>query len=393
MVTRRHASLVALALLGACQVDGTELGVQPMSVHQQMTEAEADAVLVVVNTVSFETLDIDVALDRRAAENIVAHRDGPDAVLGTGDDNLFDTLAELDAIPYVGESALQKLLAYAASQGLIVEDDGPFSAADVAKILAVANTASFEALDVDAALDRRAAENIVAHRVGPDATPGTSDDNPFDTLAELDDVPYVGDSALAKLLSYANTLPETSSPCVIISEYIESSENTDAIELYNCGTSPVDQARIGVCLVRNDDTSCTFTNMLEPGSLAPSELWEICRSKSSVPWLPSIRIAENCRQEMPSIMNLSGDDRLLVFYDVNGDGAFTEGTDTALDAFGVLAQRPPGAWWKNMDLRRCNLTPFDGLNASDFYRWDYYEEFPHGATEHYGVPPTGGGCP
>ncbi len=59
-------------------------------------------------------------------------------------------------------------------------------------MVAVANDASFEALDVDAALDRRAAENIVAAR-------------PIETLAELDAVAYVGPSALGKIFDYAET--------------------------------------------------------------------------------------------------------------------------------------------------------------------------------------------
>jgi hypothetical protein len=92
-------------------------------------------------------------------------------------------------------------------------------------------------------------------------------------------------------------------------------------------------------------------------------------------------------------MNLSGDDRLLLFHDVDGDGAFVLGTDTALDAFGVIAERPPADWWKNMNLRRCNLAPFDGFGSSDFYRWDYFVEHAHGNTEHYGAAPSGGGCP
>lgn len=58
---------------------------------------------------TYEVLDIDVALDRRAARNIVDHRNGADGQRGSGDDDLFETVDELDAIPYVGRSALQKL--------------------------------------------------------------------------------------------------------------------------------------------------------------------------------------------------------------------------------------------------------------------------------------------
>jgi DNA uptake protein ComE-like DNA-binding protein len=374
------------------------LGSEEAMSIESLTEAERDAVLEVVNTASFGELDLDAELDKRAAEHIVAHRDGADASLGTADDDPFETLGELDAVPYVGPAAITKLVLYAESLGLL--DDDELSPADVAAILAVANTASLSALDDVVGLDERAAENIVAHRVGPDETAGTGDDDPFETLEELDDVPYVGDSAIAKLLAYAEAQPPPSAaPCLIISEYFEGDELTDGLELFNCGTAPIDLTQIGVCLVRNDDTTCSVTDKLTPasggldGPLPAGDVWTLCRSQESVTWLPSINIAQNCKQVAPGIMNFSGDDRLLVFHDLDGDGSFNEESDASLDAFGVIDQRPPSQWWENMDLRRCNLEPFDGLNETEFYRWDYFTELGNGFTEHFGVPPTGGGCP
>ncbi len=82
----------------------------------------ATAVLALANEADFDTLDISVnsggvGLDARAARGIVEHRAGPDGIEGTDDDDLFDTLAELDAIPYVGEIALSRLADYAQSHG------------------------------------------------------------------------------------------------------------------------------------------------------------------------------------------------------------------------------------------------------------------------------------
>jgi hypothetical protein len=57
-------------------------------------------------------LDKIVMLDRRAAQNIISHRHGPDGRAGTQDDDLFDSMQELDDIPYVGRSALEKLKNY-----------------------------------------------------------------------------------------------------------------------------------------------------------------------------------------------------------------------------------------------------------------------------------------
>lgn len=89
---------------------------------------EAKAVLLVVNdpAVGLRELDIDAALDRRAAENIIAHRNGADGEAGTDDDDMFDDLEELDQIGFVGQKAFDALLKYAIAEGYLdrVEDDG-----------------------------------------------------------------------------------------------------------------------------------------------------------------------------------------------------------------------------------------------------------------------------
>jgi hypothetical protein len=144
-------------------------------------------------------LDLDAALDSRAASGIVAHRDGPDGKVGTKDDDHFDTIAELDAVYYVGDSALQAILDYASAHGWVATDpddvlgtwDGvTFTLGESELVLAQANGATYAALDVDAALDKRAVDAIVAAR-------------PVDTIAELASLSYVGTSALTKLKDYA----------------------------------------------------------------------------------------------------------------------------------------------------------------------------------------------
>jgi 5'-nucleotidase len=79
--------------------------------------AEACGVLSVVNEASLEELDRNVPLSMTAAKNIVTYRAGDDGILGTSDDGYFDSLAELDAIKYVGPISLSKLAAYADKQG------------------------------------------------------------------------------------------------------------------------------------------------------------------------------------------------------------------------------------------------------------------------------------
>ncbi len=83
--------------------------------------------------------------------------------------------------------------------------------AEVAAVLAFLNVCStdFEVLDDDVPLDADAAANLVDHRDGPDATCGTSDDDLFDDLDEVDLVPQVGDASLRSLVAYVVGDPGT----------------------------------------------------------------------------------------------------------------------------------------------------------------------------------------
>ncbi|MFO0635476.1 MAG: phospholipase D-like domain-containing protein [Nannocystaceae bacterium] len=83
--------------------------------------AEARAVLALVNDPEIDVaiLDDDAGLNAKAARNIIAHRDGADAMVGTADDDRFDDLAELDAVPFVGQSAFNALLEYATEHGYL----------------------------------------------------------------------------------------------------------------------------------------------------------------------------------------------------------------------------------------------------------------------------------
>jgi hypothetical protein len=52
----------------------------------------------------------DLGLSDDAAKSIVAHRNGPDGDPGTGDDDIYDDLNELDGVDFVGNLALGKLV-------------------------------------------------------------------------------------------------------------------------------------------------------------------------------------------------------------------------------------------------------------------------------------------
>lgn len=167
------AVVVPLMGLAAC---GSEPGSDVMAHSEIPAEGscEAAAMLKVANEASLAELDDEARLDSRAANNIVAARP-------------IASLRELDEIGYVGSSALHKILDFAEAEGHLAS-----CAVDCvdSAVLEVANTASEEELDDVVKLDARAAQNIVAAR-------------PLATIAELDEVAYVGSSALGKLRAYA----------------------------------------------------------------------------------------------------------------------------------------------------------------------------------------------
>jgi 5'-nucleotidase len=74
---------------------------------------EACAVIKLVNVASAETLDLDVGLSSRAASNLAKVRDGDDGERHSNDDGWYATLADVDAVRYVGPATFRRLAAYA----------------------------------------------------------------------------------------------------------------------------------------------------------------------------------------------------------------------------------------------------------------------------------------
>ena len=70
---------------------------------------QVTAVLALVNSATQDELDDEIGLDSRAARNIVKFRAGDDETLNTDDDRQIETWAELDAISFVGKTALRRL--------------------------------------------------------------------------------------------------------------------------------------------------------------------------------------------------------------------------------------------------------------------------------------------
>ncbi len=79
-----------------------------------LSECEGSALLAYLNGGATADAMKDKGVHTRAAENLAAHRDGADGMFGTADDDLFDSLEEVDAVPYVGPAAFGQLGAIAA---------------------------------------------------------------------------------------------------------------------------------------------------------------------------------------------------------------------------------------------------------------------------------------
>lgn len=120
----------ALLALASCATDdGGEDGIDDVAGGKAdgfgVSPAEARGILRVANEVSAADLVDKAGVASRAATGIEAHRLGADHAAATADDDKFDTLDELDAVPYVGSRAFEKLLAYAKELGWVTEHQLP----------------------------------------------------------------------------------------------------------------------------------------------------------------------------------------------------------------------------------------------------------------------------
>ena len=110
--------LGATLLAVACSSGGTELpsdgegasfGGEAGKSDWLFSKCEQSEVLKLINesTSTPEHLN-SLGINKRAATNIWNHRLGPDAELGTADDDIFDDFSEFDDVSYVGPTTLQQ---------------------------------------------------------------------------------------------------------------------------------------------------------------------------------------------------------------------------------------------------------------------------------------------
>lgn len=187
--------LPALLAVTACDAGNEE----PRDVGElerlAVTDTEATAILEFLNdpTTDLPLLDDDVGLDVRAASGLIETRDGVDGQFGTADDELFHDLEAVDAVPWVGASAIGKLRDFVAANpppaGELVEGVH-FNGAEAEAVVWGVSHASLSELDDTVGLASHAAASLVQG-------------GPFDSMVEIGAVKWVGPAALEDLRDYA----------------------------------------------------------------------------------------------------------------------------------------------------------------------------------------------
>lgn len=118
---------------------------------------EALGVLRVANELDRDTMVGDVQLSERVADALLAFRAGDDEEIDTEDDATFETLAELDAVPYVGPRVFAAMLEYAREHELVPaapsEPTDPFAMTEASYLRRASRIRLIEA--VESGLDGR----------------------------------------------------------------------------------------------------------------------------------------------------------------------------------------------------------------------------------------------
>lgn len=192
-------TIACTLILAACSNGGPAAMIE-------LVDGQPDAVglLAFLNheSTTFELLDVDAGLDRRAAQEIIAHRDGPDGIHGTRDDAPFTTIADVEGVYRVGPATMQRILDYARAHGWIPEGDDllgvydgvAFTVDEADATLRVANTASSATLRHDVGLQTQAVNGIIAAR-------------PILSVLALSNILYVGPVSVERLRAYALSTP------------------------------------------------------------------------------------------------------------------------------------------------------------------------------------------
>jgi DNA uptake protein ComE-like DNA-binding protein len=186
------AALCAASLAAGCAAAGDDL-VEYVDTSGQAIELGAGDVALLLDLVNYPgtdvaVLDLEARVDRRAAHNIIVHRNGADGVTPTADDQLFGSVEELLAIHQVGAATIRKLRDFAlespAPAGELVQGV-KFRGWEVEAVVFGANHAS-EGVFKGLGLNSTQAANLVAG-------------GPYASVEAIGDVFYIGPRTLERL--------------------------------------------------------------------------------------------------------------------------------------------------------------------------------------------------
>lgn len=141
--------------------------------------------------------------------------------------------------------------------------------------------------------------------------------------------------------------------CLVISEYWDGSVDDKAVEIYNCDSSPVNMTGLRMCIIRNADTTCSGSFGYS-GTIGPGETKTLCHNNLTHAQ------GSRCDFRTSTTAEFNGDDRLLLFFDLDGNQTFNSG-DARIDAFGETAVRDALQPWKDKLYSRCNFAAYSGI--------------------------------
>jgi len=188
---RAFVGLFAVLLLAGACVDQTEVGTSQNGLVDGVPESVGLLAFLNAPSTTFAVLDDEVPLDRRAATNLMAARP-------------FTSVAQVDAVKYVGEKSLAKLVEFATAQGFVPSgsdvlgsyDGVEFTVDQAEAALRIVNEESDGVLSGEVKLDSRAINSILAAR-------------PVVSMDHLAGLYWVGTKGLERLRDYVtNFIPE-----------------------------------------------------------------------------------------------------------------------------------------------------------------------------------------
>lgn len=140
-------------------------------------------------------LDAYASVSTKVANEVMAFREGADGMINTSDDVPFTDIADV-AVP--SDTIRQKLLDFASNW------TAPDLVADQIALDFLNDASTTEQLLIDdVRLAALTANSIISYRNGPDGVLDTADDNPFDSIAEVRILKYVGPGYITKIRDYA----------------------------------------------------------------------------------------------------------------------------------------------------------------------------------------------